>query len=439
MNIRFFMLLLSIGLFSCNREREPKMVPVDLQVNISYASADLNGRMDLSAVNIKVTNLSTQVNTTFNPQDAVLHLKDMKLGYYDIDASITISKEEYFRVTGLESDRDVTFNASFKKYNLLRPSTLNMQLISGSTGDFLIKQVYYAGSDSRQGALYRDQFFEIHNNTDRILYADSIYFGRIYGRQSLTTEKEYYQAGNHQLDWSKAVGINIGNVANTDYVYLRDLFMIPGDGKTYPVAPGKSIIIAQNALNHKIPFVGNNGAEVPIRNPELTVDLSQANFETYFGDIPGRLPFATDINNPAVPNVEIIDYTGNDWIMDNPGRDGYVIFKHSNREEIVALKTYFLPTLISPIPGDKTYRQLPNSWIMDAVEIQPNTISGRLPKKLGPSLDAGFSFVTLGSYSSQSIIRKTESDNGGIIKLKDTNNSTEDFVVIKANPFGFAN
>ncbi|MNL40789.1 hypothetical protein D3C87_1631620 [compost metagenome] len=76
---------------------------------------------------------------------------------------------------------------------------------------------------------------------------------------------------------------------------------------------------------------------------------------------------------------------------------------------------------------------------MDALEIQPNTAGARLPKKLGPSQDAGFSFVPLGAYSSQAVIRKTEGNNNGVIKLKDTNNSTEDFVFIKANPFGFAN
>ncbi|UZJ63016.1 DUF4876 domain-containing protein [Sphingobacterium sp. KU25419] len=198
----------------------------------------------------------------------------------------------------------------------------------------------------------------------------------------------------------------MGNEANTDYVYLRDLFMIPGDGHTYPIDPGKSIVIAQNALNHKVPFVGNNGVETPIRDPELTVDLSKATFETYFGDIPGKKPFASDINNLDIPNVEVLDYVGNDWILDNPGRDGYVIFKRSNREEVLALKDYAVPSLKPPAASEKTYKQLPVRWIMDALEIQPNTAGARLPKKLGSSQDAGFSFVPLGAYSSQAVIRK---------------------------------
>lgn len=438
MKIRYFIPIICLLIFSCQRDRIPKMEPVDLNLNLSYASEELNGKLELNTAKVTVTNLSTKVRSTYSPQDAAVSIENLKPGNYDIDASITISKEQYTQVTGLETAEDVTFNVSFKKYNLIRSTTLALELVAGTVGDFVIKQVYYAGSDQKNGALYRDQFFEIQNNTDRILYADSLYFGRIYGRQSITTDKEHYQP-NGQLDWSKSENMTMGNEANTDYVYLRDLFMIPGDGHTYPIDPGKSIVIAQNALNHKVPFVGNNGVETPIRNPELTVDLSKATFETYFGDIPGKKPFASDINNLDVPNVEVLDYVANDWILDNPGRDGYVIFKRSSREEVLALKNYVVPSLKPPAASEKTYRQLPVSWIMDALEIQPNTASSRLPKKLGPSQDAGFSFVHLGAYSSQAVIRKTEGNNNGVIKLKDTNNSTEDFVFIKANPFGFAN
>ncbi|WP_343559675.1 DUF4876 domain-containing protein, partial [Sphingobacterium sp.] len=212
---------------------------------------------------------------------------------------------------------------------------------------------------------------------------------------------------------------------------------IPGNGKSYPVEPGKSIVIAQNALNHKVPFVGNNGKEVTIKKPELTVDLSNASFEVYYGDIPGNEPFASDIDNPTVPNVQIVDYVSNDWILDNLGRDAYVIFKHADRAAVANLPSYPEPSINPPSSTAKKYRQLPVNWIMDAVDVQPNTTDDRIPKKLPPALDAGFTFVTLGGYSSQSVIRKTDKTTNGVRKLKDTNNSTADFVVIKANPFGF--
>ena len=47
---------------------------------------------------------------------------------------------------------------------------------------------------------------------------------------------------------------------------------------------GKSIIIAQTGINHKAPYDRIDGKPVTIQDPELTVDLSKADFEVYLGD-----------------------------------------------------------------------------------------------------------------------------------------------------------
>ncbi len=436
MKTRYLIPFLILPFISCKKDNTPSVQPLDVQLNLKYASDDLNTKLDLSKAVVKITNLATKTSSAYSPSQGVVNLASITPGEYDIDASITIPKDQYNSLTGQASLEDVTFNASLKKISLTNSTSLDLQLVAGLLGDFIIKQIYYAGSDNKEGAVFRDQFFEVYNNTDRVLYADSLYFGRLWGRQSMTSGSDYYQP-NGQLDWSKSLGMVNADRANAEYVYLRDLFMIPGNGRTYPVEPGKSIVIAQNALNHKAPFVGNNGKEVSIKNPDLTVDLSIANFEVYYGDIPGKTPFATDIDNPAVPNVEILDYTGNDWILDNLGRDGYVIFKKSDRSSVENLKSYNEPSVSVPTSTAKKYRQLPVDWIMDAVEVQPNTKDARIPKKLTASLDAGFTFAPLGGYSSQSVIRRTEKTTNGVRKLRDTNNSTADFMVIKANPFGF--
>lgn len=436
MKIKLLLPILFLFLFSCKKDKAPDLQPVQLELRLSYASEEFGPKLGYTDVLISVTNLSTKVSNTYTPNGESVILSDLTPGEYDIDATITVERDKYNEVTGADSNTDVTFNASAKKISLTSSTTLNLELVSGLLGDFVIKQIYYAGSDQKEGALFRDQFFEIYNNTDRILYADSLYFGRLWGNQSAVKDTKYYQS-NGQYDWSKSPNMTIGDAANTDYVYLRDLFMIPGDGTMYPIQPGKSIVIAQNAMNHKVPFTGNNGKEVAIKNPDLTVDLSKANFEVYYGDIPGRTPFATDIDNPDVPNVEVVDFEGNDWILDNLGRDSYVIFKRSSRQDISDLKRYIEPLKGTPSPNQKEYRQLPISWIMDAVEVQPQVNASRVAKKLGASLDAGLTFVTSGAYSSQSVIRKTDKTVNGIRRLKDTNNSTEDFMVIKADPFGF--
>lgn len=436
MKTRYLLSLFLLPFLSCKKDG-PGIQPIDIQVNLSYASQELNSQLGVGDVELKLTSQASGNTTVFKPTNGVVVLSGISPGKYDIVASVTIKQADYNAATGNASPDDVTFNASIKGQVLDHSSAIELQLMAGVVGDFVIKQIYYAGSHNVDGALFRDQFVEIYNNTDRTLYADSLYIARTWGRQRTDASAVHYQT-NGQLDWSKSVGMTMGTDANTDYVYLRDLFMIPGNGKTYPVEPGKSIVIAQNALNHKVPFTNNSGKEVPIKNPDLTVDLSKANFEVHYGDIPGHKLFATDINNGDVPNMDIIAYDGNDWILDNLGRDSYVIFKKSNRAEVTALKSYNEPLLAIPGSGATWYIQLPNDWVMDGVEAQPTLPSSRIPKKLAASLDAGYAFVTAGSYSSQSIIRKVDKTVNGVRRLKDTNNSTEDFVVIKANPWGFA-
>jgi len=433
----FLLPLLLLGLAACKKET-PQDLTADLNLNVGISSVTFNKPFDFSKVVVRITNLANNSTTTYSPINGVIHIPALSRGQYDINASVTIAKDNYNALTGENSNTDVSFNASFKNYTILGTTTLDLNLVAGVLGDFVIKQVYYAGSDQTNGALFRDQFFEIHNNTNEVLYADSLYVGRLWGKQNANDDKLFNYQSNKQFDWSKSIGQTKGDASNTDYVYLRDLIMIPGTGKTYPVQPGKSIIIAQNAMNHKVPYTNNAGKQVPVPNPDLTVDLSKANFEVYYGDLPGRTPYASDIDNPNVPNVDVIDFEGNDWILDTKGRDSYVIFKHSSRADVIALGSYYAPKIGAPTATEKKYRQLPTAWIIDAIDTQPVGQSTQIPKKLSPMFDAGSTSITGGDYSSQAVIRKVESKVNGVVKLKDTNNSTLDFVVIKANPFGFA-
>lgn len=439
------LLLLTITVLgSCQKDRLDHN-PIDLEVALSYYLGEGATSSHLPLDNIEVTLVNLRSQTNFSLQtDAQGRaiFEGVAAGEYDINASVSISKADYEQRTGQEVADDMVFNASVKNYIIdnHKPASVSLELINGQAGDFVIKQVYYAGSDNREGALFRDQFVEIYNNTAETLYADSLFFGVAYGRRSMSSTTGHHYQANGQLDWSKSVGNTAeGKDLNKDYLYLAELYMIPGSGKTYPVEGGKSIIIAQNAMNHKVPFIGNNGREVSVKDPSLTIDLSGADFEAYFGDLPGINPLASDIDNPTVPNVEIIEYTGRDLVLDNPGRDSYVIFKNQGAVEVKDLPRVFAPTLIEPTESSKRHVRLPEHYVTDAVEIQPTNVSDRIPKKMQPHMDAGFTFVPEGSYSSQAVIRKTRKTENGRVILQDTNNSTEDFTFIKASPRGFVN
>jgi hypothetical protein len=412
-------------------------------VKVSYDISAGGYVLPVSNVKVKITNINTGSSQELaTDAGGAITFKSVSAGTYDVDAVYEISAADYSQITGNAVEEKVIFNAS-QKGLLITPEFTDMielELITGKIGDWVIKQVHYVGSDQTDGAIFRDQFFEFYNNTDRVLYADSLYFGQLWGRQS-STSTNVHTLANGQLDWNKSLNMPGSINANADYVYMRSLFMIPGTGKKYPVQPGESIVMAQTALNHKSPFTGTDGKTISVRNPSLTVDLSTANFETYYGDIfiaEGGKPFASDVDNLDVPNVEIISYYGKDMILDNLGRDSYVIFKVDGTQNVKQWPQYNEPLKTTPPSTATKYTQVPVKYIIDGIDVQPSIAADRIPKKLGPAIDAGFTFAPMGKYTSQSIVRKTEKTVNGRKVLKDTNNSKEDFDVFDiAQPRGF--
>jgi len=435
----FILFLLVTIIFGCKKNREPEIQPVDLKISIRYASEEIGKKLPLANIKIEVKNINTNVTQVLNTDaSGNISIAGIAQGVYDIGASIAISAANYTNLTGEIVDQEVIFNASSKNLTITEKNATGIQLnlVSGSIGAWLIKQIYYAGSNTTTGASYRDQFIEIYNNTDSVLYADSLFVGELIGKQNYTGST-YYTQSNGQYDWNKSANMPTNIDANNDYVYPRALLMIPGTGKQHPVEPGKSIVIAQTAINHKAPFTGTDGKTITVRDPSLTIDLSGADFEAYYAPFLAK-PLASDVDNPAVPNVEVLAYFGTDLILDAPGRTGYAIFKGDGINQIKNLPQYSFPTVAAPSSGADKYYQIPNKLIIDAVEIQPSTASARVPKKLVASLDAGYTFVPNSSYSSQSVIRKTLKTENGRIILKDTNNSSEDFDYFTlANPRGF--
>ncbi|SFA55879.1 Protein of unknown function [Pedobacter suwonensis] len=437
-----FAIAVIVFLFSACKKYQgaiPEIHPVQFKVITSYASDNLAKALPLSKVKLTFKNNKNNKENIYSTQtDGTFSLDSISPGSYDISASIEISASEYSTLTGETVSKNVVFNASEKARTITieNGQSIHLKLIAGPTGPWVIKQIYFAGSNTTTGASFRDQFIEIYNNSDSVLYADSLYIGEALGIQNFTAVNIYRQP-NSQYDWSKSQGMPTNIDANNDYVYTRALLMIPGTGKQYPVQPGNSIVLAQTAVNHKAPFTGSDGKVIAARDPSLTIDLSGADFEAYYAPFLPR-PLASDIDNPLVPNVDVLSYNGTDLILETSGRMGYIIFKNPGTTAIKDLPKYPYPTIAPPSASADRYYQIPRSFIIDAVETQTNVATSRVPKKLIASLDALYTYVPNGIYSSQSVIRKTEAIMNGRIILKDTNNSAEDFDFLPlANPRGF--
>ncbi|WP_281231518.1 DUF4876 domain-containing protein [Flavobacterium gelatinilyticum] len=431
--LSIFIILFGLLIQSCSNDdnENEALQPVDFSVSLKYDAA-FNS---LGAKKASVTIVNTETANKYtveSDESGIAVFKQILPGNYSITATKVMQSAEFTETFGYTpTEAEINFNGAESNVVVNAATAVkNIEMKTSKVGDFVIKQIYYGGSDTKKGAIFRDQFIEIYNNSNTVQYADGLYMAQLTG--STSTNVLAYSLPNGQFDWSKSEGMTIGNDANTNFVYGINIIKIPGTGTQYPVQPGTSIVIAQNALNHKANYFDNNGKAVTILSPELTVDLSTADFESFLGTYSGDL-YQYDIQNPAVPDVDIAYWgnSNNDMILDANGRQAYVIFK-MEAGEFEALKKYKNPK------GDKNvFLQIPNSVLIDGVDTTKDLGSNLIPKKLPSEIDGGNTYLPSGAYSSKSVMRKTKTTIAGRIILQDTNNSTNDFVEVTANPRGF--
>ena len=251
-----------------------------------------------------------------------------------------------------------------------------------------------------------------------------------YGNGHPYQSQRYVYLEDGRYDWSKAQGMPENIDANNAYYYANMVFMIPGKGKTYPVKPGESIVIASFAQNFKASFTNLRGDVIKPQAPELTVDLSHADFE-------GAYERTKEMTNPAVPDL-IIVHPGNNTYMrlSNNGKEGYVLFRSSDPSKY---PLYLYPTKPNTQGSNSQFMQIPVATVIDAVEVISPTNDGYVaPKAIQKKDDAGYTWAKSGTYSSMAITRKVSRLDGTRRVLQDINNSTLDFVEMKAEPKAFA-
>lgn len=269
-------------------------------------------------------------------------------------------------------------------------------------GDFVIAEIFAAGTlNAETNKQYNgDQYIRIHNNSSETLYADGLV---LLESKFLTVTKNDYTP-------------DIMEEAMT----VQVIAMVPGNGTDYPVLPGESITICDNAINHK---EANPGS----------ADLSKADFEWYTQSTSTSNP---DIDNPDVPNLDMMyNYTKTVWVLAKQGNKAYAIGRlptgMTSETYLADYKyeyTYTLPTG-NQSKVFKEYK-FPNSWIIDAVNMSPkNKYVWNLTSM---ALDMGYTYIgvnsTIAENYGKAIVRRTAytTENGRKV-LQDTNNSSVDF------------
>lgn len=385
----FFSMLMafSLVLTSCNDNENVSPVTVGYQVTVRYPDTykdRIAANAEVTLTN-SVTGASVKVNTS---EAGVASFTDILPGTYQVSVKKDLTTAEALAQTGIEAE--VYLNASLTNHQIQASGETAVQLIGSKVGGLVFKEIYYTGSPD---FYFYDQFYEIYNNSTDTLYADSLCIGDA--------------AGN---PWVSSASKPSGFQNDKDYTYMQNVWMVGGTGKTYPIAPGKSIIIAETAINHQTD---------PLGNPKSPVNLGKgvADFETYVSTS------NRDVDNPDVPNmIQVYWGAGTlfDWLTSVFG-PSMVIFKHPNPGS--------LPLVVEPnSESTRRYVQVPVGNVIDAVEALSNQNAGAF-KRLPTSLDAGFKYCS-GTYTKQAIRRKVKTTLNGRRVLQDTNNSTNDLEVI---------
>jgi len=427
-SLLLFSAMLMLCFSSCKKEAVEEAQPIAQSFQLSFANENSGLGLALTNTEVTLTNKTTgNIIKAKADANGMVNFSSILPGNYAVVASLLVSAADYSTATGAYSATDVSFNGSIETNINSATGSLAITLTAGRLGDWVIKQIYYGGSNVSTGAIFRDQFIELYNNSNTVLYADSLYLAQVHGKNTRVSSIDISKPAflpNGQFNWANAIGMAESS-PNTNYVYAKTMYMIKGTGKQYPVQPGASIIIAQTAQNHKTPYIGADGVGISVKDPSLTVDLSKADFEAYYGDLPGVNPLPSDADNPNVPNLQVLRSDGRDMILNSNGYEAIVIFKTS--ANISQWKSYPDPEKTVLTNTTDLFTQIPVAVLIDGVDITHSVVTSRAAKRLPDAIDAGFTFTAGGSYSSQSVIRKTSKTAGTRRILKDTNNSSQDF------------
>jgi hypothetical protein len=291
------------------------------------------------------------------------HLIDILPDQYNFSITKRLKPEEVFQITGQSIER--ILNGQIHNVGIKSSDTIKVYINPVNLGKLVFSEIYYSGSPATPIPFYfHDQFTEIYNNSSQTIYLDSL----------IVADADY-------------------GYADDDFIHSIHAYMIPGSGRDYPLEPGQTMLIAQDATDHT---AANDSS----------VDLSHADFE-YFA------PDQGDVDYDAKNMKQLHHKYGIDFLY-SVMNDALVLLKVDD------------PYAYGY--DDHDCMLFPKSAVLDAIEYRDD-LSETEYKRLDPLLDAG---VTGGieKYMGRSIQRKIDRIEEGRIILMDNNNSSIDFEVL---------
>jgi hypothetical protein len=331
----------------------------------------LYGSSEVTGAQIRLRSINYGIDYTIRTGESGIAVLDGVVSdIYSCIIERVLSPEDVYTVTGAMVERRLIGGMSAVEIRADRTGeVVEIELDLAPLSDVVISELYTTGPPGA-GLYWHDKYVEIFNMSDEVVYLDGIL-----------------------IAWAR------GGFINEPDIYSKQVWMFPGDGEEYPIQPKQFMVLATDAIDHRI-------------NAPESIDLSNADFEFY-------LPWAPDIDNPNIPNmIPIYQPSGFDWLMGGE-LGAFVLARVGDIDTLRYVDDHLL---------------IPKSNVTDGVEYLRDP--SRLDQKvLDPKIDAG---ATGGVqfYTGRSMERKLRVTETGWT-LEDNNNSSIDFVVLDTPTPGY--
>lgn len=363
--------------------------PLNLKITLRLPETEAN--IDIRDVEVRIESKTLGISLLEHPDASGVVNVGVAPDKYDVLAAYynptsRVSANGYFNEFLLCDHGIVGTGGDFSTPEIEIPLSVSLP------SPIVIREFYFHGSQSLEGNTYtKDRYLEIYNNNGAggaDYYLDSLCIAAVYPYNS--------------------TGANNAFVGLDTMALAQMYWMVPGNGRTYKLAPGESAVVAcLSAVDHSGRAVSG-------------LHLEKAHFGCYDEALTGH-EIAAGVN----PLKMTMCGMGTAWAL-SIHSPALVLFRPEGGVAEYAAHPEIWERYEPGKTSGTKYWFISKDWIIDGIECYdtPNGAVKRLPS----TVDASYVCMKSAHYSGKCVTRRLEHSNGGIDVFMDTNNSQADFL-----------
>ena len=390
---------LATGFTSC--ADEDTGVPTD-KISLGKAVVCLTSLSeDLSGMDVQLRNIQTgSVFVEKTNEEGVAVFTTVPGNYEALVSSKRIKNGQMYIYNGTSGQLTVLKNQSV---NVSIPMHL------ATISQLVIKELYCGGCMKDDGvtAFFYDKYVSLYNNSDQPASLENLCFGMASPANAQATNYNYTAEGHL-------------NYENEGFIPLwNGIWYFP---QTLTVAPYSEIIVnIHGAINNTLTV----SQSVSFANPDY-----YCMFDPESGYInQSYCPTPSEVIPTSHYLKAVVYGQGNAWPFSNSSPTLVLFQTHGISPSDFAhnVENYWYDG--GNVGAIKRCVKIPNSWIVDAVEVFSNDYPTQCVKRLTADVDAGYVWLTnkKGHSLHRHIDKEATEASGGHTVYKDTNNSSNDF------------